>query len=81
MILDIIDIKLTIDEYLKDNKDNIDELYASILEEIEIPLLESVMEHYQFNQHKATKVLGISKPTLRKKLRLYFNDKYLSISK
>lgn len=46
-------------------------LYAMVLAEVEAPLLESVMMHAQGNQRVAAEVLGISRGTLRKKLRDY----------
>jgi Fis family transcriptional regulator len=46
-------------------------LYAMVLAEVEAPLLESVMTHAQGNQRVAAEFLGISRGTLRKKLRDY----------
>lgn len=46
-------------------------LYDLILREVEAPLLESVMEYTKNNQSRAAKVLGLSRGTLRKKLKLY----------
>lgn len=46
-------------------------VYELVLEEIEIPLLETVMRHVRNNQCKAAKLLGISRGTLRKKLKQY----------
>lgn len=46
-------------------------LYEMVLEEIEIPLLEAVMRHTKNNQSKAAKVLGLSRGTLRKKIKQY----------
>ncbi len=44
-------------------------LYELVLEEVELPLLEIVMEFTQGNQCKAAELLGISRGTLRKKLK------------
>lgn len=52
-------------------------LYQFVLEEIEMPLLESVMMHCKYNQCKAAEILGLSRGTLRTKLRHYFDDKYV----
>ena len=52
-------------------------LYQFVLEEIEIPLFEAVMMHCKYNQCKAAEILGISRGTLRIKLRQYFDDKYV----
>jgi Fis family transcriptional regulator len=46
-------------------------LYALVMNEVEKPLLESVLEHAGYNQTKAAKILGLSRSTLRKKLDEY----------
>lgn len=46
-------------------------LYDLVLAEVEIPLLEAVMEYTKGNQSKAAILLGLSRGTLRKKLKLY----------
>ena len=46
-------------------------LYQLVLQEIERPLLESVMEYTRGNQSKASVVLGLNRGTLRKKLKIY----------
>lgn len=46
-------------------------LYTMVLEEIEIALLKEVMKHVQNNQSNAAMILGISRGTLRKKLKQY----------
>lgn len=53
------------------------DLYQFVLEEIETPLFKAVMEHCKYNQSRAAVVLGISRGTLRTKLRRYFDDKYV----
>ena len=53
------------------------DLYQFVLEEIEIPLFKVVMEHCKYNQSRAADMLGISRGTLRTKLRRYFDDKYV----
>lgn len=50
-------------------------LYELVLEEIEIPLLEIVMRHVKNNQCKAAILMGISRGTLRKKLKQYSLEK------
>ena len=55
---------------------NSSELYDFILEVIEPPLFEAIMQHTMGNQVKAAKILGISRGTLRKKLEKYFGEKY-----
>jgi Fis family transcriptional regulator len=53
------------------------DLYTFVLEEIETPLFRAVMEHCKYNQSRAASMLGISRGTLRTKLRRYFDDKYV----
>ncbi|OGT35566.1 MAG: Fis family transcriptional regulator [Gammaproteobacteria bacterium RIFCSPHIGHO2_12_FULL_37_14] len=48
-----------------------DNLYELILAEVEAPLMECVMEYTKNNQSRAAIVLGLSRGTLRKKLKLY----------
>jgi Fis family transcriptional regulator, factor for inversion stimulation protein len=50
-------------------------LYEMVLEEIEAPLLESVMHFTRGNQSKAARLLGLSRGTLRTKLRQYFDSR------
>lgn len=46
-------------------------LYDMVLQEVERPLFEAVMRHARGNQSRATKLLGINRSTLRKKLEQY----------
>ena len=46
-------------------------LYDLILAEVEAPLMECVMEYTKNNQSRAAILLGLSRGTLRKKLKLY----------
>ena len=47
------------------------DFYAILLEEIERPLLEVLINHTHYNQVKMAHILGISRGTLRKKLKQY----------
>ena len=49
-------------------------LYRLVMNEVEAPLLESVMKYTGGNQTQAATLLGISRSTLRKKLSLYGLD-------
>lgn len=49
-------------------------LYDLVLQEMESPLLEIVMQRTRGNQTKAAELLGINRGTLRKKLRQYSID-------
>lgn len=46
-------------------------LYELVLAEVEVPLIEAVMEFTRGNQSRAAILLGLSRGTLRKKLKLY----------
>jgi Fis family transcriptional regulator, factor for inversion stimulation protein len=59
-------------------KKNIDNnLYAIITESVEEPLFRTVMEMTRYNQSKAARVLGVSRGTLRTKLKYYFGDEFI----
>lgn len=71
-------VTLSVQKYFSELKgtDPVD-LYQFVLEEIETPLFRAVMEHCKYNQSRAAIMLGISRGTLRTKLRRYFDDKYV----
>lgn len=46
-------------------------LYKLVLQEVEPPLLEAVLQLTRGNQSKAAEILGINRSTLRKKLKQY----------
>jgi Fis family transcriptional regulator len=65
-------IKLVLQNYFRDlDGHEPAHLYQLVLQEIERPLLESVMEYTRGNQSKASIVLGLNRGTLRKKLKQY----------
>jgi len=45
------------------------DLYAMVIQEVEQPLLQRVLEYTAGNQSRAAEILGINRSTLRKKLR------------
>ncbi len=47
------------------------DLYKLVLDEVEAPLLRSVMRRVAGNQSRAAEILGLSRGTLRKKLKQY----------
>lgn len=47
------------------------DLYRLVINQVEAPLLEVVMEFSDGNQSRAAAILGINRGTLRKKLRFY----------
>jgi DNA-binding protein Fis len=71
-------VEQTVKRYLLSSSDKkIVDLYSLVMEEIEMPLYKIVMEHCRYNQSRAAIVLGISRGTLRAKLKRYFDDQYV----
>lgn len=65
-------VQRSLKAYFKDlNGEDASDLYSMVIEEIEKPLLEVVMEQAESNQTKAAQFLGINRNTLRKKLKYY----------
>ena len=62
----------SVDQYLKilDNPETAN-IYDLVLEQIEEPLLKRVLKYVRNNQVRAAKLLGISRGTLRKKMKKY----------
>lgn len=52
-------------------------IYKTALQRMEAPLLAQAIETCRYNQVKAAKLLGISRGSLRYKLKEYFGDKYV----
>ncbi len=48
---------------------SIDSLYDRVIREVEYPLIKLTLEKVKYNQIKASKLLGINRNTLRKKIR------------
>jgi len=69
----------TVKKYLSavGSKDANLNLYQLIVEEVEAPLFRTVMELTRYNQSKAARVLGVSRGTLRTKLKRYFDDEFI----
>ncbi len=65
-------IELSVDQYLKilDNPETAN-IYELVLEQVEEPLLKRVLKFVRNNQVRAAKLLGISRGTLRKKMKRY----------
>jgi Fis family transcriptional regulator len=51
------------------------ELYQMVLNEVEPPLLQTVLRYTRGNQSRAAQILGLNRSTLRKKLSQYGLDK------
>lgn len=45
------------------------DLYRLVIDEVEVPMLKTVLSHFDGNQSRAAEALGMSRATLRKKLR------------
>jgi Fis family transcriptional regulator len=61
-----------IELYLGDlNGHKVNDLYHTVLNEVEPALINVVMHHVEGNQSQAAEILGISRGTLRKKLKQY----------
>ena len=61
-----------IELYLDDmSGHDITDLYHVVLSEVEPAILDVVMKHVGGNQSEAAEMLGVSRGTLRKKLKLY----------
>jgi Fis family transcriptional regulator len=61
-----------IELYLDDmSGHDVTDLYHVVLSEVEPALLDVVMNHVEGNQTEAAEMLGVSRGTLRKKLKLY----------
>lgn len=61
-----------LDRYFRElNGHRPNDLYRMVLDQVEAPLLEAVMNYSGGNQSQAAEMLGINRGTLRKKLRLY----------
>lgn len=70
-------LKELINDYLTNLEgEKLTNFYEMYLEQVEPPLLEAVMQKTKYNQVRAAKMLGFSRGTLRKKLKLHFDDKY-----
>lgn len=65
-------VRQAVDSYFKNlNGHPAGGLYQLLLSEVEKPLLEAVMEHTNSNQSRSAEALGISRATMRKKLKQY----------
>ncbi len=65
-------VKKTVEHYFEQlNGHDTSGLHAMVISEVEKPLIEVALHYCGQNQTKASKVLGLSRSTLRKKLDLY----------
>ena len=65
-------VQRAVTEYLQLLADeDVQDLYALVLSQVEPAVLASVLDHVGYNQSKAAQLLGLSRGTLRTKLRKY----------
>ena len=65
-------IKSMLEDYFNDRDGTPPaDLYQMVLQEMEQPLLETVLHYTRGNQSKAAVLLGLNRGTLRKKLKQY----------
>ena len=65
-------VQLAVTEYLQLLADeDVQDLYALVLSQVEPAVLASVLDHVGYNQSRAAQLLGLSRGTLRSKLRKY----------
>jgi len=65
-------IRSSLSQYLNDlSGENPGNIYDLVMQQVEAPLLELILEHVDGNQSKAAEYLGINRGTLRKKLKTY----------
>lgn len=65
-------VKIALERYFAElDGEMVTGLYVMVMAEVEKPLLETVLNHTGGNQSKAAQVLGMSRSTLRKKLKQY----------
>jgi len=61
-------IKKIIERHLEAQKDYLpNNLYMEVIQEVEKPLIDVVLQHTKGNISHASKILGLSRATLRKK--------------
>ena len=70
-------IESMIKNHLKAHDKDIVDLYKLVIEEVEEPLYKCAIEHCRYNQSRAAAILGVSRGTLRSRLKHYFDDQYV----
>ncbi len=70
-------IESMIKNHLKAHDKDIVDLYKLVIEEVEEPLYKCAIERCRYNQSRAAAILGVSRGTLRSRLKHYFDDQYV----
>lgn len=70
-------VRVSLERYFKalNGSEPPTDLYYMVVDQVEKPLLETVLEYSEGNQSHAAAVLGINRATLRKKLRKHGLDR------
>ncbi len=76
MTTSVISLRENVEQSVKQYFDHLDgapagNLYDLVLDEVEEPLLKAVLEYTKGNQSKAAILLGLSRGTLRKKMKKF----------
>jgi Fis family transcriptional regulator len=66
-------VELAIRNFLNQvpSEQKLDDLYNLVMNEVEAPFFDVVMQYSRGNQTKAARIMGINRGTLRKKLKQY----------
>ena len=66
-------VERSMENYFRElgHDDFITNLYEVVMSEVEAPLLKAVLRHHGDNQSRASTMLGLSRGTLRKKMKQY----------
>ncbi|WP_460035755.1 DNA-binding transcriptional regulator Fis [Methylothermus subterraneus] len=65
-------VRIALERYFAElDGEQVTDLYAMVIAEVEKPLFKTVLDYTGGNQSKAAQVLGLSRSTLRKKLKQY----------
>ncbi|MAW34455.1 MAG: Fis family transcriptional regulator [Proteobacteria bacterium] len=65
-------VRQALREYLKDlDGENSIGIRDMVVESVEKPVIETILEHVEGNQTRAAAMLGLNRNTLRKKIKIY----------
>ena len=64
-------LKTYLTEFISQHKNHLNHLHSVCVEELERVLIELVLKHTEGNQLKASKILGLNRGTLKRKIKAY----------
>ena len=68
-------VRQALKTYLKDlDGESPSGIHDMVLQSVEKPVIEIILEHVKGNQTKASQLLGLNRNTLRKKMKIYKID-------